>query len=223
MNVPEITSILFFLVSSRLRRVSANDVGTVSSVSKGILRSNVGSTVFKIQTWIRLDGGHQKPQLWKCEWISSDKMLSSFVLSRSRLPCPRYSKSQKPSANARYAFLPPDWTSMIAWLYPLQTLLAISKFALLASGHHEIRNAEAIKLRLRFIENEENLCQQRLDLLSNVLIITHRRNKETHFSLLLVGRSWTLETAVDHCERYDQGTGSQRHWLGPWEIIEFAL
>jgi hypothetical protein len=46
--------------------------------------------------------------------------------------------------------------------------LAISKFALLASNHNEIRNAEAIKLRLRFIENEENLCQQRLDLLSNV-------------------------------------------------------
>ncbi|CAF4957878.1 unnamed protein product, partial [Rotaria sp. Silwood1] len=49
-----------------------------------------------------------------------------------------------------------------------QTLLAISKFALLASSHNEIRNAEAIKLRLRFIENEENLCQQRLDLLSNL-------------------------------------------------------
>ncbi|CAM2705605.1 unnamed protein product [Rotaria socialis] len=49
-----------------------------------------------------------------------------------------------------------------------QTLLAVSKFALLASSHNEVRNAEAIKLRLRFIENEENLCQQRLDLLSNL-------------------------------------------------------
>ncbi|CAF0771571.1 unnamed protein product [Adineta ricciae] len=49
-----------------------------------------------------------------------------------------------------------------------QTLLAISKFALLASSHNEVRNPEAIKLRLNFIENEENLCQQRLDLLSNL-------------------------------------------------------
>ncbi len=48
--------------------------------------------------------------------------------------------------------------------------MAISKFALLASSHNEIRNAEAVKLRLSFIENEENLCQQRLDLLSNVFI-----------------------------------------------------
>ncbi|CAF3875989.1 unnamed protein product [Adineta steineri] len=49
-----------------------------------------------------------------------------------------------------------------------QTLLAISKFALLASNYNEIRNAEAVKLRLNFIENEENLCHQRLDLLSNL-------------------------------------------------------
>ena len=33
---------------------------------------------------------------------------------------------------------------------------------------NEVRNAEAIKLRLNFLENEQNLCHQRLDLLSNV-------------------------------------------------------
>lgn len=39
---------------------------------------------------------------------------------------------------------------------------------MLASNQTEVRNAEAIRLRLQFIENEENLCHQRLDLLSNV-------------------------------------------------------
>jgi len=49
-----------------------------------------------------------------------------------------------------------------------QTLLAISKFALLTSCQQDRRNADAVQLRLQFIENEENLCQQRLDLLSNL-------------------------------------------------------
>ena len=55
------------LVSRGLRRVSSSDVSAVSSFSKGVLRFNLGSAIFKIQTRIRLDGGHQESQLRECQ------------------------------------------------------------------------------------------------------------------------------------------------------------
>lgn len=118
--------------------------------------------------------------LIKCRQVSSFRELGFLV----HAPASRRNHRQT-SSTLFYHWIELQW--LHGFLCFLQTLLAISKFALLASGHHEIRNAEAIKLRLRFIENEENLCQQRLDLLSNVSTIEHRRNKETHVSLLLVG------------------------------------